>query len=164
VEPPVRQILFFSTAAQGQSDAEIADIVAASYGPNMRDGITGLLVAGGHRYLQIVEGAEQQLDAMMVRVRRDRRHVGVTVLVDRMLARRSFSSWSVAFHGEPVFGDFFTLEQMLGIMRTRVADRSVRAQVDSFLRMLVLRPPSPPPSPWTMAAPYRAGLPLDGGH
>ena len=160
----MRQIVYFSTAAESQSEADIADIVAASYRHNVCDGITGLLVAGGHRFLQVVEGGVAPLEALLGRLRRDRRHVGLTVLVDRPIASRSFASWSVLFDGEPDFGDFFTLEQMLAILRAHVRDRPLRAQIDCFTRSFVLDPLPPPPSPWTLAASYREQSALDRSH
>jgi hypothetical protein len=164
VQKPVRQIVYFSTAAEGQAEADIADVVAASYRHNVRDRITGLLVAGGHRYLQIIEGDPEPVEAMLARIRRDRRHVGVTVLVDRRLPSRNFGSWSVLFDGEPDFGEFFTLGEMLRIMRAMVSDRSVREQIDCFTQLFVVNPLPPPPSPWTLAASYRERSALDRGH
>ena len=164
MQEPVRQIVYFSTAAEGQSEADIADVVAASYRHNVRDRITGLLVAGGHRYLQIIEGDSEPLEVVLARIRRDRRHVGVTVLVDRQIAARSFASWSVRFAGEPDFGDFFTLGEMLRIMRAEVSDRAVRAQIDCFTHLFVLNPLPPAPSPWTLAASYRERSALDRSH
>jgi hypothetical protein len=164
VQEPVREIVYFSTAAESQAEADIADVVAASYRHNVRDRITGLLVAGGHRYLQIVEGPPEPLEAMLGRIRRDRRHVGVTVLVDRHLPSRSFTSWPVVFDGEPDFGEFFTLGEMLRIMRAKVADRPLRAQIDCFTQLFVLNPLPPAPSPWTLAASYRERSALDRGH
>jgi hypothetical protein len=88
----VRQIIYFSTAADNQDALLIADIVAVSYRHNVAKGVSGLLVAAGHRYLQVIEGEAATVLATLNRIRRDRRHVGVTVLVDRPVKRRSFAS------------------------------------------------------------------------
>lgn len=142
----------------------IADIVAVSSRHNSRDDVTGLLVAGGHRYLQLIEGEPRVVAKTLARIRRDRRHVGVTVLVDRTIRQRMFARWSVAFDGEPDFGNFATLGEMVGIMRKQVGDRNLQAQLDCFSNLFVLKPLPSPPSPWTLASGYRERSFLDGGH
>ena len=52
----MHQIAFFSTAAEPQEAALIQAILATSRANNLRDDISGLLVAGGNRYLQVIEG------------------------------------------------------------------------------------------------------------
>jgi hypothetical protein len=50
------QIAYFSTAARVQDAKTVHDILIQSRVNNRRDGITGLLIAGGNRYMQIIEG------------------------------------------------------------------------------------------------------------
>jgi hypothetical protein len=164
MESVVRQIIFFSTAAGGQDASSIAGIAAVSFTNNMRDAISGLMVAGGHRFLQVVEGDDAVIGAAVERVRRDRRHVGMTVLVDRMVRTRSFPTWSTAFRGEPEFGDFATLADMVEDMRRHVTNRELRRQIDCFANLFALNPPPPAASPWTLAAGYGERSTLDGGH
>ena len=164
VEGPVRQIIYFSTAADNQDSLVVADIVAVSQRENSAHSVTGMLVAAGHRYLQVVEGDAAIVTATMSRIRRDRRHVGVTVLVDRTVQKRGFTTWSAHFEGEPEFGSFATLEELIRIMRRHVSDRSMRSQLDDLARTFVLKPLPTTPSPWTLAANYREPSALDSGH
>jgi hypothetical protein len=164
MESFVRQITYFSTAAGPQDAHSMARIAAVSFTNNMRDGITGLLVAGGHRFLQVIEGEDEVTRATLERIRRDRRHVGMTVLVDRMTGERSFDKWSMAFRGEPEFGDFATLGDMVEDMRRQVTDSAVRRQIDCFANLFVLNPPPPAASPWTLAAGYRQASALHRRH
>ena len=71
----MRQIVYFSTAAARQDAITTASILAVSRDRNLRDSVTGLLVAGGHRYLQVIEGPEQVIDRLITRIRGDDRHV-----------------------------------------------------------------------------------------
>jgi hypothetical protein len=164
MESCVRQIAYFSTAAGRQDASGMAGIAAVSFSNNMRDGITGLLVARGHRFLQVLEGDEAVIEAALYRIRRDRRHVGMTVLVDRMIESRLFDKWSMAFRGEPEFGDFATLGDMVEGLRRHVTDRDARRQIDCFANLFVLNPPPPAASPWTLAEGYRERSTLNGGH
>ncbi|MCY7281392.1 MAG: BLUF domain-containing protein, partial [Sphingomonas bacterium] len=67
----MRQIVYFSTASGRQDAIVTAGILAVARVHNRREGVTGLLVAGGHRYLQVIEGSSPVIDALITRIRRD---------------------------------------------------------------------------------------------
>ena len=165
----MRQIVYLSTAAGQQDAATVAAILAVSHERNVEDKITGLLVAGGHRYLQVIEGPRSVVDATMRRIRRDHRHLGVTLLVKRRIDERSFRGWSMACCDHMDLGDFATLAELVDRVRLQVSGRKLRQQIDCFARSFVVSPPaaparSPAPSPWTLASGYDSSLALDGGH
>ena len=62
---------------------------------NSIDGVTGLLVFNGTHFLQIIEGAQSAIDALLARLRRDPRHFGLEVRDERMVEARSFPDWSM---------------------------------------------------------------------
>ncbi len=62
---------------------------------NALDGISGLLVFNGTHFLQIIEGAENAVDDLVTRLRRDPRHTGVEVRDQRRVEERSFPDWSM---------------------------------------------------------------------
>ena len=78
---------------------------------NAIDGITGLLVFNGTHFLQIVEGAEQAIDELVERLRRDRRHTGLEVRDERKIDGRSFPDWSMEL--VRVNADFFEARQAI---------------------------------------------------
>jgi hypothetical protein len=164
----VRQIVYLSTAAGQQDAATIAAILTVSHERNLNDKVTGLLVAGGHRYLQVIEGPKSVVDATMKRIRRDHRHLGVTLLVKRRIEERSFRGWSMACCDHLDLGDFATLADLIERVRAQVSGRKLRDQIDCFARSFVMppaAPESPPaPSPWTLASGYDSNLALDRGH
>ena len=136
----MRQIVYFSTAAARQDAITTASILAVSRDRNLRDSVTGLLVAGGHRYLQVIEGPEQVIDRLITRIRGDDRHVGVTVMVDRRIDQRSFRGWSMAFSAEPELDEFATFRDLAGVMRAHLDDPKLREQVDCFARTFATSP------------------------
>ena len=160
----MRQIVYFSTAAGRQDAMTIAGVLAVSRNHNLREKVTGLLVAGGHRYLQIVEGPATIVDALMARIRADQRHLGLTVLVNRKIAARSFAGWSMAYFDEPRLDDYETLRQLIDRMRAEVPERKLRDQIDCFEQRFAIAALAPVPSPWTLATSYETGLALDGSH
>ena len=62
---------------------------------NALDGITGLLVFNGTHFLQIVEGAQNAIDDLVERLRRDPRHSGIEIRDQRGIDERSFPDWSM---------------------------------------------------------------------
>jgi hypothetical protein len=62
---------------------------------NALDGISGLLVFNGTHFLQIIEGAEDAIDDLVERLRRDPRHTGFETRDERRIAARSFPDWSM---------------------------------------------------------------------
>lgn len=164
MENGVHQIVYFSTASGRQDAIVTAGIVAVSRDCNLRDKISGLLVAGGHRYLQVIEGPTTKVDALMARIRRDDRHVGVTVLVRRPIERRSFAGWSMAFGAEPQLDEFATFHDLAGEMRTLVVDPRLRAQIDCFARTFTTAPLRIDATPWQSIQPYPADLAVNRAH
>lgn len=63
---------------------------------NARVGITGILLYGFRRFLQLIEGEQEEVDALFARIERDRRHTNIELL-DCQLPGRLFGDWSMAF-------------------------------------------------------------------
>ncbi len=160
----MRQIVYFSTAAGRQDAMTVAGILAVSRERNRREKITGLLVAGGHRYLQIIEGPAILVTTLMEQIRRDLRHVAVTVFVNRKITERSFAGWSMAYCDEPELGDYQTFKQLIDRMRVEIPERKLRDQIDCFERRFTVAALTPAASPWTLATTYQPSLTLDRSH
>ncbi len=164
----MRQIVYFSTAVGRQDAITVAAVMAVSRERNMRESVSGLLIAGGNRYLQVIEGPTRVVDATMARIRRDHRHLGVTVLVKRRTEKRSFSGWSTAYCDPIAKGEFATLGELVDQARTQFNGGELREEIDCLARSFVIAPHAAAPhatlSPWTMASGYEARLSLDRGH
>lgn len=62
---------------------------------NTRDGITGALICRDDIYLQILEGPEEQVRKTLERIRRDDRHLEVTLHVAEDISDRMFGQWAM---------------------------------------------------------------------
>jgi Sensors of blue-light using FAD len=165
MEDTLRQLVYFSTAAgPRQSTLTLASILTVSRDRNRQSGLTGLLVAGGNRYLQVIEGQPELIDATMERIHRDDRHLGVSVLVDRLIEQRSFDTWSMAFCENPRLEAFATLGDLVNHLRGEVSDPRLRAQLECFASTFVVPPSTIAPSPWTVASGYEPRLAFDPSH
>ncbi|GGB15724.1 hypothetical protein GCM10011380_01470 [Sphingomonas metalli] len=94
----MHQLLYISTARE-QAGAPIdADaILAVSRRNNVRDGVTGLLLYDGRRFLQVLEGEEADVVRVFDRISRDPRHRAIVILSRRTIEAREFGDWSMAF-------------------------------------------------------------------
>ncbi len=91
----LKSLTYTSRARLDLSDIELGDIHQAARHLNALDGITGLLVFDGIRFLQIIEGADEAIDHLVERLRRDPRHSAFEVRDERIVVDRSFPDWSM---------------------------------------------------------------------
>lgn len=102
----MRQLLYISTAIPG-AVIDITGILASSLRNNRRDGVTGLLWTDERRFLQVLEGADDAVQAVLNRIKIDTRHRGIVVLQDRTIAVREFGAWEMARRGPGDTADAF---------------------------------------------------------
>jgi hypothetical protein len=134
------QIAYFSTASAPQTPQLITLILNSSRANNARDEISGLLVAGGNRYLQVIEGPGPAMRKLWAAIRADSRHCAVTELVNRRTLHRCFEGWSMAFRREPRLGEFDTFPQTLQFLMQNVDDTYLRGQIELFARSFIMKP------------------------
>lgn len=89
------QIVYISTA-RGDVRVERGHILLTSRRNNERDGVTGLLYDDGVRFLQVLEGEMDRVDATFARIKADPRHRAVVVLSRRPVEAREFGEWAMA--------------------------------------------------------------------
>jgi hypothetical protein len=127
----LEQIVYISTARTDPDAAMLDSILSASRRNNRRDGLTGLLVVGGRRFLQVLEGPRELCDRTYERIRGDQRHFALVQLSRKLISERCFSDWDMGF--EQV-GDV-PLPEMVGRLTERVGDPSLRAQFQGFAEL-----------------------------
>lgn len=136
----MRQIAYFSTAAVSQTPECVHAILAVSRINNRLRSITGLLVAGGNRYMQVIEGDRSPVERLYATIRRDQRHLAITTLIDRPIMNRAFADWSMAYRREPELGQFDSFPQTLRYLTEQVADAALRRQIAHFARTFIASP------------------------
>ncbi|NJC41970.1 hypothetical protein GGQ87_002265 [Brevundimonas alba] len=73
----------------------ISEILGVSQRNNVRDGLTGALAINDGWFLQVVEGTEAALDALLRRLVADTRHTDLEILSRRTVTGRLFPDWSM---------------------------------------------------------------------
>jgi hypothetical protein len=123
----MERIIYISTARVEPSQQTVEDILAVSRRNNRRDGLTGLLVVGGRRFLQVLEGPRALTDAAYVRIRADQRHFALVELSRKLITTRAFADWDMGcehLHGADLTG---LVERL-----TQDAGADLKAQFRSF--------------------------------
>lgn len=78
----MRRIRYVSELDGSLTPEDVEEIARVSEANNARDGITGMLMASGRLFFQLVEGPDEAVDALYRRILSDRRHRNVMVLGD----------------------------------------------------------------------------------
>ena len=91
----IKTVSYTSLARFDLTAGDLIEIHQTAKRLNALDGITGLLIFNGTRFLQIIEGDEAAIDDLIDRLRRDDRHSAVEIRDCRFAERRVFSDWSM---------------------------------------------------------------------
>lgn len=92
----MRRIHYISEFAESLSAEDIEAITRVSAVNNDRDDITGMLMASGRLFFQLIEGPDAAVDALYERILREHRHKNVMVLGDeRGDLQRQCPDWAM---------------------------------------------------------------------
>ena len=91
------RLIYSSEAAPGLASAELEKMLEESRVRNQVYGITGVLLFVDGAFLQILEGAKEDVLGLMERIERDPRHSGIKVFYEEEVDERAFASWSMAY-------------------------------------------------------------------
>lgn len=92
---PIRSLIYVSDARPGLTADDLDRIHHAARNLNALDGITGLLVFNGERFMQIIEGTGEAIEDLLARLRRDPRHLNLWVRSDTIVPEKSFRDWTM---------------------------------------------------------------------
>ncbi|WP_065571788.1 BLUF domain-containing protein [Microbacterium oleivorans] len=90
-------IAYASRATEPFDHARLVELLAESRANNERDGITGMLVYSDPDFIQILEGPDAAVRALLERIGRDPRHTDVRVLLEEQVSERKYSTWSMGY-------------------------------------------------------------------
>lgn len=126
------RLLYISTARQQVSPEDLADILRTSRRNNAAAGVTGLLVVGGRRFLQALEGPDLEVRKTYDRIARDPRHFAVVQLAREEIVERQFSAWSMGAQAGGRPGDHASLSEAVATLIAPVKDASLRGYFTGF--------------------------------
>lgn len=109
-------------------------MLAVSRRNNERIGVTDLLVSGGGRFLQVLEGPVSNVLATFDRIRADPRHFACLVLSSRSVDQRSFGEWSMAYEAT-LDSSSTSIVEAVAQMTDQLADEGLKAEFRTFAEM-----------------------------
>jgi hypothetical protein len=119
----IQQTLYISRAVHFMQEEDLGAILTYSRESNSRHAITGLLLYGSGHFYQILEGSKANVHSLLERIRRDNRHVDLTVIAERDVEERVFPKWWMGFRSlgpsefadDPAFHNIRTASDLLKI-------------------------------------------------
>jgi hypothetical protein len=92
----MRCIAYISLESRRLGRSDLLDILRVARTRNALAGITGVLMYYDGLFLQVIEGDEAPLDELLGKLRGDRRHRDLRVLLDERSDERHFPDWAMA--------------------------------------------------------------------
>jgi hypothetical protein len=126
------RLLYISTSRQPVTPPMLADILRVSRRNNHPCGVTGLLVVGGKRFLQALEGPEDAVQATFDRIHKDPRHYALVQLARETVAKRSFPSWAMGAQAGQTPGESVTIDQAVNALIAPITDPTLRGYFTGF--------------------------------
>ena len=78
-------------------DQDLAELLVQARARNERNAVTGMLLYKDGRFIQLLEGHEEQVQESFERIRKDERHTAVELLWLRYVQYRDFPDWTMGF-------------------------------------------------------------------
>jgi hypothetical protein len=91
------QIVYASAAREPFTPLALNNLLVKSRARNLRHKVTGMLLYHSGSFLQVLEGAADDVDLIMASIVRDPRHHRIKVLVRREIEFREFEAWSMGY-------------------------------------------------------------------
>lgn len=128
----MHRLLYISTARREMGEAELMALLGQSRRDNAAAGVTGALIVGGRRFLQVLEGDEFQVEQTFARIERDPRHFATVILSRTPAASRLFGDWAMGYERVGASSTGSTLSAQVGEMVRAVDDPTLRAYLEGF--------------------------------
>ncbi|MEG8015239.1 BLUF domain-containing protein [Sphingomonas sp. 22R3R2A-7] len=128
------RLIYISTARTTLDSETMAAILATSRRNNQAVDVTGLLLVGGRRFLQVLEGPEDAVMQTYERIRRDDRHYAAVVLSRRAIEMRSFAGWAMGYQPAGTVHGHGEVADDVAAMIAPIGDAVTQAYFAEFAR------------------------------
>lgn len=90
-------LVYVSVATSPMRDQDLAKLLEQARERNERHRITGMLLYKNRRFMQLLEGEEEDVNLIFESIRRDARHANLELLWHRYIQFRDFPDWTMGF-------------------------------------------------------------------
>jgi len=91
----IKRLKYVSRFAERMSEDQIQEMADKAAADNQARGITGVLMTTGGLFFQVIEGPDDEVDALFARIAIDPRHTDVALLGVEQTEDRLFSDWGM---------------------------------------------------------------------
>lgn len=91
------QLIYSSKSRQSMGDADLISLLKKSRDKNSKLNITGMLLYKENRFMQLLEGKEEDVLSLFSTIKQDNRHEDVLVLFEKHCDHAVFNNWSMGF-------------------------------------------------------------------
>lgn len=129
----MQRLLYISTTRAPLDGIALDGILRISRRNNAAVGVTGLLVVGGRRFLQALEGPNDAVAQVYDRIARDPRHFAIVRLSTKEVETRLFGDWAMGCRKAGFAGETSgTLQDIVARLVAPIDDVSIRAEFTDF--------------------------------
>lgn len=93
----LQQLVYLSQATRPLDDETVNSILEASRKNNPAREITGILIVQGDRFLQALEGDSEVLRELFLTIKKDPRHMEITIISWEDVTQRDFPEWAMGY-------------------------------------------------------------------
>ena len=91
------QVTYISRTQAPMSAEALLDLLMQCRENNSKSDITGLLLYGNETFLQVLEGEESVVDALVSQILDDTRHADIEVISRKPIDQRDYAEWRMGF-------------------------------------------------------------------
>lgn len=126
------RLLYISTARAPVTPELLSDILRTSRRNNAAAGVTGLLIVGGRRFLQALEGPAEAALTTYARIARDPRHFAIVQLARETITERQFPDWAMGAQAGPAAGADAPVPDAIAALIAPIQDETLRGYFTGF--------------------------------
>ena len=126
------RLLYISTARERPTPSMLADILSASRRNNAAVDVSGLLIVGGRRFLQALEGPRHAVLATYGRIQHDPRHFACVQLVSEQIVERQFGAWAMGAQAGRSSVEEASISEAVASLIAPIRDPSLRGYFSGF--------------------------------
>jgi hypothetical protein len=93
----MHHIIYLSWATTPFTTAQLHELLTLARRRNTELDVTGILLYGNERFVQVLEGEESIVKEVYAHIRRDARHTNILTFANKPVAQRAFTEWAMAF-------------------------------------------------------------------
>jgi hypothetical protein len=93
----MHHIIYLSWATTPFTTAQLQKLLTGARRRNNELAVTGVLLYGNERFLQVLEGKEALVQEVYAQIRQDPRHHNILTFANKPIAERAFQEWAMGF-------------------------------------------------------------------